>query len=151
MIRAYQNATSPTAKAIEFIRVLMLLLVLVGWVMYPLELIILGHWAESWQSKIPFLVAIPGLVATALVLFDRKTPWIRLFFIVTMWVSVLTGALGAYFHVLWNFDDEVNWEFDKAMQAVAGARPVLAALAFTHMGVTGLLAIYRADREGGTR
>ncbi|MCX7782989.1 MAG: hypothetical protein N2318_05025, partial [Meiothermus sp.] len=119
--------------------------------MYPLELIILGHWAESWQSKMPFLLAIPGLIATALILFDRKTPWIRLFFIVTMWVSVLTGALGAYFHVLWNFEDEVNWEFDKAMQAVAGARPVLAALAFTHMGVTGLLAIYRADQEGGTR
>ncbi|MGK0620036.1 hypothetical protein [Meiothermus cerbereus] len=145
MIRAYQNATNPSAKALELIRLLMLLLVLVGWVMYPLELLLLGHWAESWQSKMPFWLAIPGLVSTLLILFDRKTPWIRLFFIVTMWASVLTGLLGAYFHVVWNFDDEVNWKFEKAMEAVAGSRPVLAAMAFTHMGVTGLLSIYRAE------
>lgn len=145
MIRAYQNAATPTARALEFIRVLMLLLVLVGWVMYPLELIVLEHWAESWQSKLPFLLAIPGFISTVLILFDRKTPWIRLFFIVTMWASVLTGVLGAYFHVVWNFDNEVSWQFDKTMEAVAGSRPVLAAMAFTHMGLTGLLSIYRAE------
>ena len=144
MIQAFRTATDPDTRALEFIRLFMLLLVLLGWVMYPLELIILGHWSESWQSKIPFLLAIPGAITTALVIFDRKTPWIRLAFISVMWIAVVTGALGAYYHVLWNFDDEVNWEFDKAMEAVAGARPVLAALAFTHMGITGLLSIYRA-------
>lgn len=144
MIKAFTTAADPNTRALEFIRLFMLLLVLVGWVMYPLELLILGHWAKSWQSWLPFLLAIPGLISTALIILDRKTPWIRIFFITTMWASVLMGALGAYFHIVWNFDEEVNWEFDKAMEAVAGARPVLAALAFTHMGLTGLLSIYRA-------
>lgn len=144
MIKAFTTAPDPTTRALEFIRLFMLLLVLVGWVMYPLELILLGHWSKSWQSWIPFLLAIPGLISTVLIILNRKTPWIRLFFITTMWVSILTGALGAYYHVVWNFDNEVSWEFDKAMEAVAGARPVLAAMAFTHMGLTGLISVYRA-------
>ncbi len=144
MLKPLRAASDPTQQALELIRLLMLLLVLVGWIMYPLELIILGHWAESWQSKIPFLLSVPGFITTLLVLFNRKTPWIRLTFVVVMWLAVLTGAFGAYFHILWNFEDGVNWQFDKAMEAVAGSRPVLAALAFTHMGVTGLLSVYRA-------
>lgn len=144
MIPAFREARTPTAWALEFIRLFMLLLTLVGWVMYPLELFLLDHWAESWQSKIPFAVAVPGFIFTLWVLFDRRTPWVRWAFILTMWASVLTGLLGAYFHILWNFEGEVDWTFEAAMQAVAGSRPVLAALAFTHMGVTGLLSIYRA-------
>jgi hypothetical protein len=61
-----------------------------------------------------------------------------------MWASVLTGVLGAYFHLIWNMEGDINWKFEAAMEAMAGSRPVLAALAFTHMGVTGLLSIYRA-------
>lgn len=144
MIRAYRAASTSSSRALEVIRILMLLLVLVGWVMYPVELLLLEHWASSWQSKIPFLLAIPGLIFTAWIILDRKTSWVRMAFIATMWASVLVGALGAYFHVLWNFDDEVKWKFEETMAAVAGSRPVLAALAFTHMGVTGLLSIYRA-------
>ena len=144
MIPALRNAQNQVQWALEFIRLVMLLLCLVGWVMYPLELLLLDHWAESWQSKIPFFVAVPGFALTLWVLFDRKTPWVRWAFILTMWASVLTGVLGAYFHLLWNFEGEVAWEFEATMEAMAGSRPVLAALAFTHMGVTGLLAIYRA-------
>ncbi len=144
MIPALRNANDSTRWSLEFIRLVMLLLCLVGWVMYPVELLLLEHWTESWQSKIPFFVAVPGFVFTLWVLFDRKTSWVRWAFVLTMWASVLTGVLGAYFHLLWNFEGEVNWEFTAAMEAMAGSRPVLAALAFTHMGVTGLLAIYRA-------
>ncbi len=144
MIPALKSAQDPTRWSLEFIRLVMLLLCLVGWVMYPVELLLLDHWAESWQSKIPFFVAVPGFVFTLWVLFDRKTPWVRWAFLLTMWASVLTGVLGVYFHVLWNFEGEVSWKFEAVMEAVAGSRPVLAALAFTHMGVTGLLAIYRA-------
>jgi len=144
VIPALKSAQDPTRWSLEFIRLVMLLLCLVGWVMYPVELLLLDHWAESWQSKIPFFVAVPGFVFTLWVLFDRKTPWVRWAFLLTMWASVLTGVLGVYFHVLWNFEGEVSWKFEAVMEAVAGSRPVLAALAFTHMGVTGLLAIYRA-------
>lgn len=144
MLKAFRAASDPTQQALELIRLLMLLLVLVGWIMYPLELLILEHWAKSWQSHLPFLLAIPGLVTTVLVLFNRQNPAIRIAFVVTMWLAILAGAFGAYFHIYWNFEDGVNWQFDKAMEAVAGSRPVLAALAFTHMGITGLLAVYRA-------
>lgn len=144
MIPALREAKTQTQWALEFIRTVMLLLCLVGWVLYPLELLLLEHWTEAWQSRIPFFVAVPGFILTLWVLFDRQTPWVRFAFLLTMWASVLTGTLGAYFHLLWNFEGEVNWEFEAAMEAMAGSRPVLAALAFTHMGVTGLLSIYRA-------
>lgn len=144
MLKAFSNATDPTQRALEFIRLFMLLLVLVGWVMYPVELLILEHWAKSWQSHIPFILSIFGLVFTLWVIFDRHTPWVRTAFFVTMWAAVFVGLLGAYYHVLWNFDDEVKWSFTKTMEAVAGSRPVLAAMAFTHMGLTGILALYRA-------
>ncbi len=147
MIPAFRNAKDPTARAIEFIRLLMLLLILVGWVLYPVELIILQHWLDSPESRIPFLISIPALISTVLILFDRKTPWIRWFFIVSMWISVLTGIIGAYYHWVWNFEGEINWEFSAAMEALAGSRPVLVALVFTHMGVTGLLAVYRTGKE----
>ncbi|AFV76180.1 hypothetical protein Thermus77359_03000 [Thermus oshimai] len=144
MIPALREAKGQARWALEFIRTVMLLLCLVGWVMYPLELLLLEHWTEAWQSRIPFFVAVPGFIFTLWVLFDRKTSWVRWAFLLTMWASVLTGALGAYFHLLWNFEGEVDWDFAAAMEAMAGSRPVLAALAFTHMGVTGLLSIYRA-------
>jgi hypothetical protein len=78
MIPALRTAQDPTRFALELIRTLMLLLCLVGWVMYPLELLLLDHWTEAWQSRIPFLVAVPGFVFTLWILFDRKTPWVRI-------------------------------------------------------------------------
>jgi hypothetical protein len=144
MIPALRSAQTPAGRSLEIIRVVMLLLTLAGWVMYPLELVLLGHWLESWQSKIPYLLAIPGFIFTLWILFDRKTNWLRLSFIVTMWLAVLIGALGSFYHVLWNFEGDIDWTFYVAMESVAGSRPTLAALAFTHMGVTGLLSIYRA-------
>jgi hypothetical protein len=148
MIGAYLRAREPAIRTLEFIRSAALLLSLVGWVMYPVELLLIEHWTESWQSKIPFIVAVPGFALTAWVLFkDRDRRWIRAAFIVTMWVAIFIGAIGAYFHLVWNFDDAVSWEFAKTAEAAAGARPVLAALAFTHMGVTGLAAMYRVQGE----
>ncbi|MCA9835932.1 MAG: hypothetical protein KC422_03420 [Trueperaceae bacterium] len=143
MIPALRSAQSKSGRALEIIRVVMLLLVMVGWVMYPLELVILDHWLESWQSKVPFLLAIPGFIFTLWIFFDRDTPWVRKAFIATMWVSVVVGLTGAFFHILWNFDGDVEWYFDTTMEAFAGDRPTLAAMAFTHMGVTGLLCIFR--------
>jgi hypothetical protein len=146
VIAAYRQAKAPAARTLELIRVCVLALALGGWVMYPVELLLLGHWAKSWQSKIPFLLSVPGAVLTAWLLFvDRDAPAIRRVFVATMWIAVLAGALGAYYHVLWNFDGKVKWDFASTMKAAAGSRPVLAALAFTHMGVSGLAAIYRVE------
>ena len=98
MIPAFRSAQTQTQWALEFIRLVMLLLCLVGWVMYPVELLLLDHWTESWQSRIPFFVAIPGFIFTLWVLFDRKTPWVRWAFILTMWASVFTGSKLALMH-----------------------------------------------------
>lgn len=144
MIAALRQSDTFADRAVEVIRLVMLLLVLVGWVLYPFELFLLGHWEESWQSKIPFIVSVPGLVFTLWILFDRSTPIIRNLFIVTMWLSVVTGLAGAYYHVIWNFAGDIEWSFAKTMEAAAGWRPTLAAMAYTHMGVTGLLSIWRA-------
>lgn len=144
MIAAWRRSDTFAERSVEVIRIVMLLLVLVGWVMYPIELFLLGHWEDSWQSKVPFIVSVPGLILTLWILFDRSTPIIRTLFIVTMWVSVATGLAGSYYHVIWNFAGDVEWSFAETMEAVAGWRPTLAALAYTHMGVTGLLSIWRA-------
>lgn len=144
MIAALRTSETWTDRAIEIVRVVMLLLVLVGWVMYPVELILLDHWTENWQSRIPFIVSIPGAILTLYVLFDRTTPIVRILFVATMWASIVTGLLGSYYHVIWNFAGDVDWSFTETMKAVAGWRPTLAAMAYTHMGVTGLLAIWRA-------
>ncbi|MDZ7801906.1 MAG: hypothetical protein U5K81_14095 [Trueperaceae bacterium] len=144
MIAAMRTSETWTDRAIEIIRVVMLLLVLIGWVMYPVELFLLDHWTEAWRSRIPFLVSIPGLLLTLYVLFDRTTPIVRFLFVLTMWVSIVTGLVGSYYHIIWNFAGDIEWTFEETMKAVAGWRPTMAAMAYTHMGVTGLLAIWRA-------
>ena len=138
-------------RSLAIIRIIMLLLILAGWLMYPIELILLDHWLESWESKVPFLITIPGFIFTLWILLDYKTIWLRWAFKITMWLAVIIGALGAYYHLLWNFEEDIDWTFTIAMEAMAGSRPTLAALAFTHMGVTGLLAIYGTAKAKETQ
>ncbi|MBI4279032.1 MAG: hypothetical protein HY660_11300 [Armatimonadetes bacterium] len=145
MIPAIRQAQTPAGRALEMIRSVLLLLSLAGWLVYPVELVLLKHWLKTWHSKVPFVLSPPAAILTAWVLFlDRGTPWARRAFIVVMWAAILMGLAGAYFHLGWNFEGKVNWGFATTMKAAAGERPVLAPLAFVHLGVTGLLAIYRA-------
>jgi hypothetical protein len=81
--------------------------------MYPLELLFAGPLDRGLaEPDPPFLVAVPGFVFTLWILFDRKTPWVRIAFILTMWASVLTGVLGAYFPPgLEHGRGDINWKF----------------------------------------
>lgn len=144
MFSAFTQARQPPQRILEGIRTAFLLFNLVGFLLYPLEITILGHWLDSFGSKMPYFVAVLGLVFTALFLYDRRTPWIYTGFIVVMALVALSGVVGAYMHVLYNFEGEVDWRFLKTIEALEGARPVLAPLAFTHIGLTGLLCAYRA-------
>jgi drug/metabolite transporter (DMT)-like permease len=146
MIPAFRAATTNTARALEIVRMVLIFLVLGGLIGYALELYIIGHWLPTFESQIPFYVTVPGVLFSAWVFFDRRTPWVRVGFIVTMWLMVLTGVLGAYYHWVWNMEDAggVNWAFMPAMEEFHGFRPVLAALAYTNMGITGLVCIFRA-------
>lgn len=146
MIAAFRAATTNTARALEIVRMVLLFLVWGGLLGYALELYVIGHWLPTFQSQIPFYVSIPGVVFIGWVFFDRRTPWVRAAFTVTMVLLIVTGVLGAYFHWVWNMEDAggIDWAFTPAMKHFHGFRPVLAALAYTNMGVTGLACMYRA-------
>jgi len=64
-----------------------------------------------------------------------------------MWASIFVGLLGGYYHWIWNMLDVggVQWNWGYAMEEFHGYRPVLAAMAYTYMGITGLASIYRAE------
>lgn len=147
MIPALRSASNPTAKTLEVVRLVLLVLILGAFVMYPVELFIIGHWLDTWQSLVPFFITVPGVLFIAWIMFDRTTPWVRTAFIVTMWLAIATGLIGAYWHWVWNMEDfrGVAWNWSYAMEQFHGFRPVLAAMAYTNMGVTGLACIYRAN------
>ena len=147
MIPALRSAPSPTARRIEWLRVVMMFLLLMSWAMYPIDLLIVGHWLDSFESLIPFILTIPGLFFTVWVFFiDRSTTWVRTGFIATMWAAIFVGFLGGYYHWVWNMNDVdgVRWYWSYAMSEFHGYRPVLAAMAYSYMGITGLASIYRA-------
>lgn len=147
MIPAYRAATTATGRTLEIVRMVLMFLVFFGLIMYPVELFLIGHWIPSnFESLIPFLLTVPAVIFTAWIYFDRTTTWVRVGYIVVMWLAVLTGILGAYYHWVYNMEDArgVQWGFTYAMAQFHGFRPVLAALAYTNMGVTGLACIYRA-------
>ncbi len=126
-------------QTLELLRTVFLCLILVGLLFYTLDLWILGHWLESWQSHVPFLMAVPSFIFTVLMLFWRRENWVRYPFMLLMLLSFLTGLTGAVFHLVWNFEGQINLSLKGIRDAFEGARPILAALAFTHIGVTGLL------------
>lgn len=147
MIPAFRAANTQTARALEIVRMILMFLVFFGLLMYPVELFLIGHWIpENFRSLIPFLLTIPALVVSAWIYFDRSPPWLRVTYIVVMWLLVATGVLGAYYHWIYNMADAsgIEWNFTYAMENFHGYRPILAALAYTNMGVTGLACIYRA-------
>ena len=60
--------------------------------------------------------------------------------------AIIVGLVGGYFHWVWNMQDAggVEWYWSYAMSEFHGFRPVLAAMAYTYMGITGLASIYQA-------
>ena len=146
MIPAFRAATTNTGRALEVVRMVLMFLVLGGLVMYPVELLLIGHWLPNFGAQIPFYLTVPAVIFTVWTYFDRTTPWVRIAYIVVMWLAVFVGALGAYYHWVYNMEDArgIQWNFTYAMAQFHGLRPVLAALAYTNMGVTGLACIFRA-------
>ncbi len=135
MIEALIRAKTEEERLLEFLRSTFLLIAMVGFVFYGMEHWVLEHWTESWQSKIPFFVSLVGFPLTLLMFFHRGK-WVRYPFLLWMLVSVATGVAGAYFHLQWNAQDaEVSlWTLSGFLEAFKGSRPVLAALAHTHVG-----------------
>jgi FtsH-binding integral membrane protein len=151
MIDRLIAARTDDERTLEFLRLFLLVLVLIGFGFYGAEHWVVGHYLESWQSRIPFIVSLVGL-PLALWLFFSCRPLARYPFIVWMAVSALTGVVGAVLHLVWNAADaEVTlWSIGGFLEALRGERPVLAALAHTHIGAIGLLvgATIREPKKG---
>ncbi|WP_448567971.1 hypothetical protein [Thermus sp.] len=135
MIEALIRAKTEEERLLEFIRSVFLLIAMVGFAFYGMEHWILDHWTPAWQSHIPFYVSLGGFPLTLLMFFHRGR-WVRYPFLLWMLVSVATGVVGAYYHLLWNAQDaEVSlFSLSGFLEAFKGSRPVLAALAHTHVG-----------------
>jgi hypothetical protein len=140
MIEALLRAKDEQSRLLELIRSIFLLLCAVGFVFYGVEHWVLDHYLESWQSRIPLYLSVVGFPLTALMFFNRG-PLVRYPFLLWMAVSLVAGVVGAYFHLQWNAADaEVSiWSWRGFIEAFEGSRPVLAALAHTHIGAVGLI------------
>ena len=117
MIEALIRAKTEEERLLEFLRSIFLLIAMVGFIFYGIEHWILDHWTPAWQSRIPFYVSLVGFPLTLLMFFHRGR-WVR------------------YPFLLWNAQDaEVNlFSLAGFLEAFKGSRPVLAALAHTHVG-----------------
>lgn len=140
MIRGLLRAQSPEDRTLQFLRVVFILIALVGFVFYGLEHWVLEHYMESWQSKIPFYLSLVGFPLTLAMLFTSRS-WVRYPFLAWMLLTFLSGITGALFHLAWNAGDTDGslFSFQGFIEAFEGDRPVLAALAHTHIGAVGLI------------
>lgn len=128
------------------IRQLVLALVFLGLVGLEIELALLRH-AESFSQWIPHIVLMIGLISTVLV-FLRPAPGTLRFFQAMMWIFVIVGVLGLYFHFHGNL--EFALERDPSLsgvrllwKALRGATPALAPGALSQLGLLGLIYWYR--------
>lgn len=140
MIEALLKAKNEEDRLLEFLRSTFLLLCLVGFVFYGVEHWVLKHYLESWQSKIPLYTSLIGFPITLAMFFNRGR-MVRYPFLFWMAVTMLVGMVGAVLHLVWNAQDaEVALSsFSGIKEAFEGERPVLAALAQTHIGAVGMI------------
>ncbi|MCA9835933.1 MAG: hypothetical protein KC422_03425 [Trueperaceae bacterium] len=140
MIRALFKAQTYEEKTLAFVQLAFLLIAMFGFLFYGIEHWALEHFLDSWQSRVPFYLSLLGFPLTFLMLFSTK-PWIRYPFIAWMAITFLSGMIGALFHLVWNADD-INaslFSISGFIDSFRGDRPVLAALAHTHIGAVGLI------------
>ena len=140
MIEALIKARDEHERLLEFLRAVFLFLSLTGFAFYGMEHWVLGHYLESWQSRVPFYLSVVGFPLTLLMFFHRGKG-VRYPFMFWMIITLLSGLVGSYFHLAWNAKDaEVSiWSVAGLVEAFKGSRPVLAALAHTHIGAVGLI------------
>jgi hypothetical protein len=132
---------------------LLLALTLLGTLGLQVELAFLDH-AESATQWIPHIVLAIGLL-TILAFYIRPTPVSLKVFKLVMWVFILTGVLGVYFHFAGNAEFarerrpglsgvELIW------RSLRGATPALAPGALVQLGLLGLIFVYRYGIAGRT-
>ena len=128
------------------LRQLVLALVFIGIVGLEIELALLRH-AESFSQWIPHIVLMVGFIATLLIYLRPGATTTRIFQ-TTMWIFVVVGLLGVFFHLKGNVEFAV--ERDPSLGGVKliwkvlrGATPALAPGALSQLGLLGLLYTYK--------
>ena len=128
------------------LRQLVLALVFIGIVGLEIELALLRH-AESFSQWIPHIVLLVGLVVTVLVYLRPTRATFRVFQTL-MWMFVVIGLLGVFFHLKGNV--EFALERDPSLgganliwKVLRGATPALAPGALSQLGLLGLVYAYR--------
>ena len=128
------------------LRELVLALVFVGIAGLEIELALLRH-AESVSQWIPHITLLIGLIVTVMVFLKPQVTTLRVFQAM-MWVFIVIGLLGLYFHYKGNV--EFATERDPSLsglrlvwKALRGATPALAPGALSQLGLLGLIYSYR--------
>jgi hypothetical protein len=132
------------------LRQLVLALVFIGIVGLEIELALLKH-AESFSQWIPHIALLVGLVTTVLV-YLRPTRAVLRAFQTMMWLFIVIGLLGVFFHLKGNFEFAV--ERDPSLSGIRlvwkilrGATPALAPGALSQLGLLGLLYTYKQPEK----
>ena len=120
MISAFRYAAYPSQKILAGVRLGFLRFNCVGFLIYPIELTILGHWSQAFGSKITYLASVPGFIVTVLFLNNRKNPIIYWSFVEAMTIIALTSFLGLGFHLVYNLDSQVGLGFISTAKTLKG-------------------------------
>jgi hypothetical protein len=115
------------------------------------ELLLLGHY-EDWQQYGPLVLLLLGLVTQGWFVVARSAASIRAIR-ATMWLCILSGAVGMFFHVRGNMEFELEmvpgmsgWELLR--ETFTGATPALAPGAMIQLGLLGLAWAFRHPALG---
>jgi len=124
------------------LRQLVLALVFIGIVGLEIELALLRH-ADSFSQLIPHIVLLIGLLAAVTVYLRPSGATLRAFQAI-MWLFVVIGVLGVFFHLKGNV--EFATERDPSLsglrliwKVLRGATPALAPGALSQLGLLGLI------------
>ena len=128
------------------LRQLVLALVFIGIVGLEIELALLRH-ADSFSQLIPHIVLLAGLLATVTVYLKPSAATLRAFQ-ATMWLFVVIGMLGVFFHLKGNVEFATERDpslsgFKLIWKVLRGATPALAPGALSQLGLLGLIYTYR--------
>ncbi|HEY3133926.1 MAG TPA: hypothetical protein VGJ47_04785 [Gemmatimonadaceae bacterium] len=128
------------------LRQLVFALVFIGIVGLEIELALLRH-AESFSQWIPHIVLLIGFLATVIVFLRPSAQTLRAFQAI-MWIFVVTGLLGLYFHFKGNFEFATERDpslsgFRLLWKVLRGATPAFAPGAMSQLGLLGLIYTYK--------
>ena len=133
------------------LRQLVLALVFIGIVGLEIELALLRH-ADSFSQLIPHIVLLIGLLAAVTVYLRPSAATLRAFQAI-MWLFVVIGVLGVFFHLKGNV--EFATERDPSLsglrliwKVLRGATPALAPGALSQLGLLGLIYTYKHPALG---